>query len=171
MSSAPIAPVSIAPWWGDLNRATADGVVTQTEVKKLIAPHKDRFDDSGLYGEKVRSLLSDGSPVTLTPCARNELEALLKKDEPQIWWPSNDQLKNIYGNIAESAFTNGRATKLDKAPEGVDNAPSWDITPEGLMDVSKTVYLIEGQLYLRQSGFGPEGVTSKWYSVGPAPLF
>lgn len=168
---ASIPPVSIAPWWGDLNRATADGQVTKTEVQTLIAPHKDRFDDTGLYGEKVRSLLSADSPVKLTCEARAELEALLKKDEPQIWWPTNDQLKNIYGNIAQSAFAEGRAKKLDAPPAGVDNAPNWDITPEGLMGMMKSVYLIDGQLYLRQSGWTPEGVKSTWYDVGPAPMF
>lgn len=34
-----------APWWRDLNKAKADEKVTKAEVQKLIAPHKDLFDD------------------------------------------------------------------------------------------------------------------------------
>lgn len=160
-----------APWWGDYNRAVGNGRVTASEVERWIAPHKDRFDDSGKYGETIRGLLAPNSPIQLTCEAREALQELLKSDEPQHWWPTNDQLKNIYGNIADSMISSGRATKMDSAPQGYRDAPSWDLTPPGLTDFNKTVYLIDGKLYMRQLAMSATGQKTTWYGVGPAPQF
>jgi hypothetical protein len=85
-----------------------------------------------------------------------------------FWMPTNEQLKKTYGNIAENAIKSGSAKLLKHAPAGYKSAPSWDITPKGLMDMNKRVYLIKGELYELRTGFGMAG---HWYKCGPAPLF
>lgn len=160
----------MAPWWRDLVKATEDKKLTATEVKKHIAPHKDMFKDAN-YGKAVRELLKyDGAgDVKLTQAAQREL-AKLVNDRPNVWMPTNDQLKRVYGNIAESAVKNGTAKLLKTAPKGWDKAPSWDITPKGLVGMGKSVYLVDGNLYLKQIATCFP-VATKWYACGPAPLF
>lgn len=158
----------MAPWWRSYMAATEDKKLTAVEVKKFIEPHKDMFKDAN-YGKAMKDLLGGKTDVKLTAAAHREL-AKLVEPQPHIWMPTNEQLKRVYGNIAESAMKNGTAKKLDKAPKGFENAPHWDITPKGLVGVNKSVYLIGGQLYLKQiSTCFP--APAQWHAVGPAPLF
>lgn len=170
-TSASTGPARLmAPWWRSYNTAVADKKLTATEVKKHVAPHKDMFKDAN-YGKALKDLLTyEGKgDVKLTAAAQRELSKLLES-RPNVWMPTNEQLKRTYGNIAESALENGTAKQLDKAPKGFEKAPHWDITPKGLVGVGKSVYLIDGKLYLKQiSTCFP--MPTRWFDCGPAPLF
>lgn len=86
--------------------------------------------------------------------------------------PTHAQLTKTYKSIADAAFKNGTAKKLRGPPVKDPNKyPRYDVTPKGLMDLNKTIYLIKGDLYQRNSGMGPNGIMSAWYKIGPAPLF
>lgn len=64
----------------------------------------------------------------------------------------------------------GTAKKLTQAPAGWESAPSYNITPKGLVGSSQTVYVINGELYLASRAVVPNAKAS-WFACGPAPLF
>lgn len=91
---------------------------------------------------------------------------------PRIWMPTKKQLTETYKAIAAAAFKNNTAKRISKPPVTNPNRyPSYDITPRGMMDLTKTIYNIKGTLYQRNSGMSPEGIRSQWYKIGPAPFF
>lgn len=162
----------MAPWWSDFNKATADQRVTKREVKKLISAHADTFKDKS-YRAALEGLLKfEGKDdVYLTRGAKAELKgALAGANHPQIWWPTKDQLTQTYGSIVRQALEDGRAKPLSAPPKGWERAPSYDITPKGLLGSRSTVYNVDGRLYLVEAAVRP-GVKGSWFDCGPAPMF
>ena len=87
-------------------------------------------------------------------------------------FPTGEQLKKLYTGIAADRLKAGAGTQLSGPPVANPNDfPKYDMTPEGLMDVTKTLFLINDRLIYRQSGWGPQGVMSRWTDLGPAPMF
>jgi hypothetical protein len=86
--------------------------------------------------------------------------------------PTHDQMVKTYGGIVRGALKEGTAKKMAHAPTAASlkGAPVYDITPKKLMGMKSEVFLIKGDLYLKQS---PVVMNPKptWYHVGPAPLF
>ena len=88
------------------------------------------------------------------------------------WMPTKTQLTKIYKGISDAAFKSGTAKKVKGPPVKDPNKyPSYDITPKGLMDVNRTLFVIKGEIYHRTSGMSPTGIGSVWHKIGPAPLF
>src|SRR5690606_20049591 len=91
-----------------------------------------------------------------------------------IMAPTRDQIVSTYRSIAESAMKNGTLEQLDGPPvTDVSKWPRYDITPDGLQDVNRAVFNIQGTLYLQTSSlFGPgPGPYAHWAKIGPAPMF
>ena len=88
----------------------------------------------------------------------------------KIFMPTKDQLKTVYGNIAEKALSSGKAKALKHAPRGIEKYQSVDITPKGEMGVSKQVYMYKGELYLKTEVVAPNA-KPQWFNIGPAPMF
>ena len=79
----------------------------------------------------------------------------------------------IYKRVADQAFRDGTAIRLDGQPvANLADYAAYDITPEGMLDVTTTLYLIEDRLYVQRSSLvGPTGEpVSVWHDVGPAPV-
>ena len=94
------------------------------------------------------------------------------KNPAAIRMPTKAQLTKAYKSISDAAFKNGTAKKVKGPPVKDPNKyPSFDITPKGMQDVTKTLYVIKGEIYHRQSGMTPQGIRSVWHKIGPAPLF
>lgn len=86
--------------------------------------------------------------------------------------PTGDQLKKLYTGLASQRLAAGGGTQLSGPPVSNPNDfPSYNMTPPGLMDVTRTLFVINNQLIYRQSGMGPNGITSRWTDLGPAPMF
>jgi hypothetical protein len=171
------ATSAASPWLDTLKTMKEDGRVTKAEVKKYVAAYRDLFCDVPATLESLGKLIEappSKRETWVTAGARKEIATALETrcDRPLL--PTKEQLTRIYGQIANRAIADGTAVILDGPPVADPNAyPSFDITPEGLMDVNMAVYLIDGDLYHRQSGFsfGPEGMISVWRKIGPAPHF
>ncbi len=96
------------------------------------------------------------------------------KHNPGIMMPTNEQMTSTFKGIVESAQKNGTLEQLDGPPVADPNKwPRYDITPDGMMDLTKTVFNIKGDLYLQNSTMnGPNGRPhATWAKVGPAPMF
>lgn len=91
-----------------------------------------------------------------------------------IRMPTNDEIKQTYNSIFESARKAGSIEQLDAPPvSDPSKYPSYDVTPEGLQDLTRQIFNIKGDLYVQQSSlFGPGGRPSaSWGKIGPAPMF
>ena len=90
---------------------------------------------------------------------------------PGIWWPTDEQLRETYKSIADQAFADHTARRLLGPPSrNMKQFPSWDISTPGEKR-TKTLYLVYGDLYQRNSIRTVVGRLSAWYKIGPAPLF
>ena len=86
--------------------------------------------------------------------------------------PTRAELTKLYGGLAAQALREGTAKPIKGPPVKDPNKyASYDVTPKGLQDVTKTVYVIKGTIYHRQSGMGPDGPVSVWNKIGKAPIF
>jgi hypothetical protein len=88
--------------------------------------------------------------------------------------PTRAEYIKTYSAIVEKAQSDRKLKPLASPPVAEPwKYPHYDITPAGLQDVHKTVYVIKGELYLQTSSlFGPRpGGTSSWQKVGLAPRF
>lgn len=104
-----------------------------------------------------------------------ELEAFAVRyggTKPVNPFPTGDQLKKLYTGLAADRLAAGAGKALAGPPvTNPNDYPSYNMTPEGLMDVTKTLFVIDNRLIYRQSGWGPQGITSRWSDLGPAPMF
>ena len=87
----------------------------------------------------------------------------------KIFMPTHDQLVKTYGSIADAALKNKSAKLLKNAPANFAKYPSYDISG-GKLGVSREVYAIKGELYLKQQVVAPNA-KAQWFKVGPMPLF
>ena len=87
-----------------------------------------------------------------------------------IMMPTHEQLVNTYRSIAMNAEKSHTAKKLAHAPAGYSKAPQYNITMPHLMGVSKTAYVIKGEIYVKSTILSPTAKPT-WTKVGPAPLF
>lgn len=86
--------------------------------------------------------------------------------------PTGEQLARLYTNLARERIAAGEGTDLAGPPVANPNDfPRYDLTPPGLMDVTRTLFVINDRLIHRTSGMGPQGITSRWSDLGPAPMF
>lgn len=86
--------------------------------------------------------------------------------------PTAEQMRRLYTGLASERLSSGGGTSLSGPPVSNPNDfPSWNMTPEGLQDVTRTLFLINDKLIFRTSGWGPRGITSQWTDLGPAPQF
>lgn len=85
---------------------------------------------------------------------------------------SEAQLKKIAIGLVDQLQAAGGTKVLDGAPVDDPNEhPHFDVTPDGLMDLSKDVYYISDRVYLRNSGMGPGGqIRSSWMELGALPV-
>ncbi len=91
--------------------------------------------------------------------------------KPQgLFMPTHEQLVSTYRGLAESAEKHHTAKKLTRAPAGVAGAAAYNITPPRRLGVSKTAYVIKGEIYVKTSILSPTAKPS-WQKIGPAPLF
>lgn len=180
-------PDTFAPRYTDYRKATADGRVTKSEAKQLAAEHTAEVAKDPRFAKAIDALLSGNAkwldfsggnalerPVHVTSGARTVLQQMLGSEAdvgPRL--PTAAQMANVYGAIADAAMANGTARRLPGAPDDALGAARFNVTPEGLQDVTRQVFLMDGQLYLQLSSLmGPGGKpSSQWYAVGPAPLF
>lgn len=92
-----------------------------------------------------------------------------------IFMPSADQLKQVYGAIVDQAQKAGKLDKpLAHAPvsdKQLGKLQGVNVTPKFLMGSSSMVYDIKGELYLRRTAVTEFPAKSSWYKLGPAPMF
>ena len=84
--------------------------------------------------------------------------------------PTHDELVSAYRSIIEGREKAHSLKKLSKAPANVNKYPAYNITRPGVMGVGKTVYVINGEMYLKTQVVSPNA-KPHWYKAGPAPLF
>lgn len=80
--------------------------------------------------------------------------------------PTRDQLITAYKGIADAALNSGKAQALKHAPANAEKYPSYPVSRG--VDMSRTVYVIKGELYLK-SQMCP--MAPHWFKLGPAPMF
>jgi hypothetical protein len=98
-------------------------------------------------------------------------QAAVATKKPQgIMMPTHDQLVSTYRSITDAAEKNKSAKPLTKAPAGYQKAPAYNITMPRLLGVTKTAYVIKGEIYVKTAILSPTA-KPKWEKVGPAPLF
>src|SRR5258706_15104914 len=86
--------------------------------------------------------------------------------------PTGAQLKKLYVGLAKQRLSADFGKALRGPPVSNPNSyPHYNMTPRGLMDVTKTLFVIDNHLIYRTSGMGPGGISSRWRDLGPAPLF
>jgi hypothetical protein len=96
------------------------------------------------------------------------VSAVRSAPPPGIWMPTKEQLTKIYKNMVDSSMKNHTAKKLAHAPvKNPDKYPSYTYF-QGV-DASRKMYVIKGQLYLRDASAVP--TFSSWYKIGPVPMF
>ena len=87
----------------------------------------------------------------------------------KIFMPTQDQLKQVYGSMAQKALKDG-VKPLKHAPKGIEKYSSIDVTPKGEMGSDQKVYTYKGELYLKTTPVVPNA-KSTWYKIGPMPMF
>ena len=87
-----------------------------------------------------------------------------------IMMPTHDQLVKTYRGIIEGREAAHSLKKLKHAPAHAEKYPSYNITRPGMLGVSKTVYVIKGEMYLKTQVVAPNAKPT-WFKAGPAPLF
>src|SRR5438309_674920 len=87
-----------------------------------------------------------------------------------IFMPTRDQLIAAYRGIVAGAEKNGALEPLRHAPLNAEKFPRYDIQDLRRLGVSRQVYAIQGELFLKTSVVYP-GASARWFKVGPAPLF
>jgi hypothetical protein len=87
-----------------------------------------------------------------------------------IRMPTNAEMTSAYRSICEGVEKAGTAKKLAKAPAGADKAPKYNITRPGILGVSKTCYVIKGEMYVKTQVVSPTAKPA-WVKIGPAPMF
>ena len=87
-----------------------------------------------------------------------------------IYMPTKEQLVSTYRSIVEQAQKAGTTQALSKAPANAEKYAHYDITPKHLMGSHSEVYVIKGELYLKQTAVVPHA-KAHWSKVGPAPMF
>jgi hypothetical protein len=122
---------------------------------------------------RVVRITKDGFFASKT--AVKDLEAFADRygaKTPVNPFPTGEQLKQMYTNLALQRLEAGEGVLLAGPPVANPNDyPSYDLTPEGLQDVTRTLFVINDHLIYRQSGWGPNGISSRWSDLGPAPTF
>ena len=87
-----------------------------------------------------------------------------------IRMPTQAQLISTYKSIVDAAVRGGKLKTMKTPPKDAEKYAHYDITPKGLMGSHSEVYVIKGQLYLKQNAVVPHAV-AHWSKVGPAPMF
>ncbi len=162
----PVPPASVRhSFTADFKLATADGRITKQEVVKLIRPHADEFCAHPQYLDKLAALLQPSSRVKLSRAAKTEVNRMVQLGACQPKIPTDAEMAQVYGEAARNAVRQPIAAP----PFDPATTLHWDITPAGIKDVAQTVYESQGNLYLKvDSARGPR---TRWFDVGPAPLF
>ncbi len=150
----------------ELLKEVRKGRVTPGEVA-LIAKYAS---NAVTADPRVVRLSKDG--FFAAPSTKKMLEDFAAKHTPHSPWPTGDQLKKLYTGLATQRLAAGTGKPLSGPPVSNPNDyPSYNMTPPGLMDVTKTLFVIDNKLIFRTSGWGPNGITSRWQDLGPAPTF
>lgn len=87
-----------------------------------------------------------------------------------IMMPTHDQLVKTYRGIIEGREKAHSLKKMRSAPPHAEKYPSYNITKPGLLGVSKMVYVIKGEMYLKTQVVAPNAKPT-WFKAGPAPMF
>lgn len=104
------------------------------------------------------------------PTTKRELEQFAVRHAPKL--PTAAQLEKLYTDAAKARLASGGGTHLPGSPvPNPNDFPHYNMTPPGLMDAYRTLFVINDRLVFRTSGMGPTGVRSNWTDLGPAPTF
>ena len=177
--------MSIVTVQREFKSLTSDLRLTNREARRLMTEAKKggvTAKEAELIGSYAkRAVTADPRLARITKdgffAAKStvqELEAFATRyaGKPVSPFPTGEQLKKMYTGIAADRLKAGAAVQLDGPPVSNPNDfPRYDMTPEGLMDVTRTLFVINDRLIYRQSGMGPGGIMSRWSDLGPAPLF
>lgn len=175
--------MSISSVQTKFNALRSDLRLTNREARQLLAEARKggvTAGEAALIGKIAeRAVTADPRVVRLSPdgfFAAKGTKAMLEEfasryaGRPQF--PTGEQLKKLYVGLAQQRLAAGSGKEISGPPVSNPNDyPSYNMTPPGLMDVTKTLYVIDHKLIYRQSGWGPNGITSRWQDLGPAPTF
>ncbi|MBL8953377.1 MAG: hypothetical protein JNK82_21565 [Myxococcaceae bacterium] len=165
---------------------TNDLKLTNREARKLLTEARKggvTAKEAALVGKYAENAVTaDPRVVRLSkdgffaaPSTKKMLEEFAVRYTPTVpspKLPSGEQLERLYTNLAKQRLEDGAGKPLSGPPVSNPNDyPSYNMTPPGLMDVTKTLFVIDNRLIHRTSGWGPNGITSRWQDLGPAPMF
>jgi hypothetical protein len=162
---------------------TSDLRLTNSEARKLMAEAKKggvTAKEAALIGTYAKRAVTADPRVVLiskdgffaAPSTKKELEAFAVRYTPGPKLPTAAQLEKLYTGIAKDRLAAGAGTALPGSPvPNPNDFPRYNMTPPGLMDVTRTLFVINDKLIFRTSGWGPNGITSRWTDLGPAPTF
>ena len=165
----------------DFKSMTADLKLTNREARGLMREARKggvTVREAELIGSYAkRAVTGDPRLARITkdgffaaPSTVKELETFAHAHGSPL--PTAEQMRRLYTGLAAERLASGGGTSLSGPPVSNPNDfPSWNMTPEGLQDVTRTLFLINDQLIFRTSGWGPQGITSRWTDLGPAPQF